>query len=571
MGVAAMSIGIILYLFAGKERDPFISPGPLSSAHGSLSSDCQRCHSAAGTLSTEWLKTAADSHRDLTDSRLCLDCHQLGKMAFSPHDQQPASLRPITKRLQGLARSESPMLLRLASRIPPIRESASNKIACAGCHQEHRGVAHSIKQMGVQRCQSCHVNQFRSLAQGHPEFSRYPYPRRTRIAFDHVSHKSVHFLKNKSNFACLSCHQPDDAGRYMNVRSFKASCADCHMKDILGTTMTEPTIAFFRLPSIDTDNIKSIGRWPVDPSDESPVTSFMEFLLPPVKTFALPEDISDLEDADERAKAGAYRYVWSIKRLLATLAGDPKGRAKLLGSILKQTPYDGDVELLFPEMQVEAVRGAAHRWLPELKKALGHHDANKQVKRHEEEEADSKEAMTIKRAGWYINGDDFSIRYRATRHFDHFIQRWLQEMGRLSGASPAARKLFNALRENDKRCSKCHSVDLAQDSSLRINWTGARPSTKHRRFTKYAHAPHFSLPELRTCTSCHVLRPTSTSSKSDRSSTNEMKYTGSFRDITRSQCAGCHKAGGADDTCTICHNYHVGQSVGPFRKNRGRR
>jgi hypothetical protein len=33
-----------------------------------------------------------------------------------------------------------------------------------------------------------------------------------------------------------------------------------------------------------------------------------------------------------------------------------------------------------------------------------------------------------------------------------------------------------------------------------------------------------------------------------------------FAAMSRGQCAACHRPGAADDGCTQCHNYHVGQA-----------
>ena len=79
----------------------------------------------------------------------------------------------------------APLVLAAAKTLGP---GGPTDLACAACHTEHQGRDFDLKRMGDQQCQACHQAQFASFASGHPEFTGYPYVRRTRMQFDHVSH-----------------------------------------------------------------------------------------------------------------------------------------------------------------------------------------------------------------------------------------------------------------------------------------------------------------------------------------------------------------------------------------------
>ena len=47
-------------------------------------------------------------------------------------------------------------------------------------------------------CQTCHQQRYESFAGDHPDFGIWPYERRTRIAFNHASHRDKHFVEKKT-------------------------------------------------------------------------------------------------------------------------------------------------------------------------------------------------------------------------------------------------------------------------------------------------------------------------------------------------------------------------------------
>ncbi|MDX1402033.1 MAG: hypothetical protein R3245_08930 [Kiloniellales bacterium] len=112
----------------------------------------------------------------------------------------------------------------------------------------------------------------------------------------------------------------------MEVASFNAMCADCHIGDIDGSARaTGPKgVAFLSVPGLDMESLDdrgaSIGEWPE--LSEAEVPRFMWMLL--AADDALTEDLTlirsvdllDLTDASDEEIAAVERFAWGIKALL---------------------------------------------------------------------------------------------------------------------------------------------------------------------------------------------------------------------------------------------------------------
>ena len=91
----SITAGPLLVLLASPDlRSVFVSPGKLSHAHSSLavgdealSKTCERCHSSGESFLSGWLTTDLSTSTETTQSRLCLQCHNLGNAdsALSAH------------------------------------------------------------------------------------------------------------------------------------------------------------------------------------------------------------------------------------------------------------------------------------------------------------------------------------------------------------------------------------------------------------------------------------------------------------------------------------------------------
>ena len=162
--------------------------------------------------------------------------------------------------------------------------------------------------------------------------------------------------------------------------------------------------------------------------------------------------------------------------------------------------------------------------------------------------------------GWYR--DFFALLYRPGGHAEPFLREWLDLAGHAAGADrPGARALFEQLGKADApgKCTKCHSVDADESGALRVNWRGRSPHPGRQEFTRFAHAPHFTLLTDDTgCVTCHALDRDAEfmASFDDR---DPATYQSNFTPIDRSTCAGCHVEEQAGNACTQCHEYHVGQ------------
>jgi hypothetical protein len=94
---------------------------------------------------------------------------------------------------------------------------------------------------------------------------------------------------------------------------------------------------------------------------------------------------------------------------------------------------------------------------------------------------------------------------------------------------------------------------------LTINWRANDRSNAPRPFTKFAHRPHLLLPSLADCTACHAIDGKIDTTKS-YADWNPRAFVSEFRPLAKQDCATCHTAKAAGDSCQKCHNYHVGQA-----------
>lgn len=171
--------------------------------------------------------------------------------------------------------------------------------------------------------------------------------------------------------------------------------------------------------------------------------------------------------------------------------------------------------------------------------------------------------------GWYRQ--DYSILYKPTGHADDLVRAWLDYSGRLSSKdedSPAT-SVFKLLTSRDAqgKCTKCHSVDAGIGESRKVNWTSLTSAMRARRFTRFAHEPHFGLFPKKGCLACHE--------------TNEVKgfretykgfdpktFLSSFKRVEKKICAACHGNNLARSDCLLCHKYHVNEVTSPITATR---
>ncbi len=371
--VVALTIGALLLLFSTAFRREWMNPGELTNAHATSAAKCSDCHSV--DLKNH-ASIAGFEKRALADSALCLNCHSLGDHPLNPHGVVPASLAALDQKLQrNPGSAKGPVLLQVSRSVSGL-DAHSGEMACSTCHQEHHGRTFDLKRLSNAQCQTCHSVQFASFENGHPQFSDYPYRRRTQIFFDHNSHLQKHFaeMKEKAPGSCQVCHAPDPSGRFMQVKNFEVTCAGCHGSQIRGEGMTTKGIAFFTVPGLDIETLVakgiSIGQWPK--FADGKITPFMELLLnrEPITRKAWQElqgiDLLDLSKAGSGQIAAAEQLAWGVKSLLFNLIVE--GQGYLLEQIKSQMARTDQPALagLAGEISPAVLLAAQKDWMPDL-------------------------------------------------------------------------------------------------------------------------------------------------------------------------------------------------------------
>ncbi len=385
--VAALTFGLLLILMAGG-GPAFIDPGPLTFQHGKIQ-NCAGCHSAFDKGPTSWVHAAFADEAIVADSKRCLACHDLGSDSLRPHALSPARIEALRRTVNLPSFGSWAMLASSASLALGRPHEDGSALGCMTCHQEHQGHAADLSAMSGAQCQVCHSFQFSSLSDGHPEFTGYPFKRRTRIRFDHASHIGKHFRDKAVQAAapkeCKTCHTPAAGGRLMLVNGFEDSCAACHGGQVRGVgRATAKGLGVFNVPGLDVITLEErgadIGGWPEDADEE--LTPFMDFLLagddryPAIRKTLAGLDLLDLADASDAQVAAAGDLAWRVKELLSDVAtdGGPALKARLekaLGRRLSSPDMAGLAGLL----PVDAVRAAQAYWFPDLYRDVAQHRA----------------------------------------------------------------------------------------------------------------------------------------------------------------------------------------------------
>ena len=527
-------------------------PGPLSSSHAALGDDCGACHVLSDNATQGLLHGLRTTEVDLEQSQQCLTCHEFGEHALAPHNWSAGELAEA---------NGSPGALGMPS-------GMENGLACATCHQEHRGAEHRISRLANDRCQACHAESFEGF-EDHPPFSEYP-PRTGSIVFDHVSHVLRHFPQEESNGSsaapnsCNTCHSVGSGGQRMLLRDYEASCAACHAEDITGQVQAEGLgIDFLTLPALDTYTLEeqgiAIGYWPADSMiTETPVTPFVTLLLSAdaahARDLGALEDVDllDLSEADEETLASVGRLAWGIKQLYGEIASGGHGavlkRLAVLDGETSSTRMASELLQLFPE---DVVRSSLELWLPNLANELEQHAAGVEVATSstppEEEpslEEDERRESWVGTGGWYASELSFAIRYRPGDHADPFLRSWI-DLTHPNRAAAPFRELFESLSGDGSvgRCFKCHEAGRG-DASKPIEWSSTLGKNDFGRLDRFSHEPHMPSKADNSCAACHDLAE-------------ESQASSSFVPMDVATCTQCHMdERGASSDCLTCHAYH---------------
>ncbi|MCA9194660.1 MAG: hypothetical protein KDB03_22975 [Planctomycetales bacterium] len=183
--------------------------------------------------------------------------------------------------------------------------------------------------------------------------------------------------------------------------------------------------------------------------------------------------------------------------------------------------------------------------------------------------------------GWYLDDELLAVRVMSRGHADSFLAAW-NEIAQITLNSDQAKTTDSAhLRLfTPGNCTECHLIPdesnygkpeyHSQESAIWSSWKSSYRATTSRPFTKFNHSPHLTLPLLKNCQHCHELSasPSKTLAESvnlvaDKSPSNSNsvahEYLATeFVHMRRDQCTVCHSNASLNDSCTECHNYHVG-------------
>lgn len=178
--------------------------------------------------------------------------------------------------------------------------------------------------------------------------------------------------------------------------------------------------------------------------------------------------------------------------------------------------------------------------------------------------------------GFYLDSTLLTLTYMPQGHADPLLSSWNEFVHHLADAGSPLQANLQALTPGG--CVECHILQSNEplagkpNVSQSLKWQSIVRNNSISRFTKFDHTPHLTLPTLTDCTYCHQFNPKQRQTVTrgtllvDRQAeTNKPGYEldkqqlrEEFTSMRISQCAACHRPGGANDGCTQCHNYHVG-------------
>ena len=191
--------------------------------------------------------------------------------------------------------------------------------------------------------------------------------------------------------------------------------------------------------------------------------------------------------------------------------------------------------------------------------------------------------------GWMIDRQRMAIVYVPRGHADEWLSRWIELEEMKSSGNRSNNGIGQQHRiEFAKQCRQCHDLKPSNQSNETLyhaNWTvsfrnanqsllsqellvagdasnkcwkSKRRAANVRQFTKFDHTPHLALPKISDCRSCHVLESKPTFVAQDNDPIGMDPPLGEFAPMKKDQCASCHQPNAAGQSCTQCHNYHVG-------------
>ncbi len=211
---------------------------------------------------------------------------------------------------------------------------------------------------------------------------------------------------------------------------------------------------------------------------------------------------------------------------------------------------------------------------------------------------DTKAWDQLSYGGWMIDRQRMAVVYVPKGHADPWLSRWIElekiktpklesvtASGFMGQQCKSCHLLEDFLRESTKRSMHAESKsngknwqvafqqvnasktvgehlrsenmrDLFESLQGSQCWRSERRAANASPITKFDHTPHLSLPSINDCRSCHLL----TGSDSIIGTERDKGHANEFMLMQKAQCSSCHTANAAGESCTQCHNYHVGNA-----------
>ncbi len=211
--------------------DALWSPGPLSSAHQSLTNRCDACH----TVAFESVKDAA-----------CVKCHNAAQTGAHARD-------------------------------PVFQAAVTSGARCSECHRDHQGEASAARVDGT-LCVGCHrdlggrfpastLPRITDFATNHPELSptiegievssalKAPAREPSGLRFSHKAHlvEALRSPAGQRTLTCAQCHRPDVRRGFEPIRMTE-HCSECHGLEF------EPAITSRRAPHAKPEEVLTMLR-----------------------------------------------------------------------------------------------------------------------------------------------------------------------------------------------------------------------------------------------------------------------------------------------------------------------
>ncbi|MBC7853108.1 MAG: cytochrome c3 family protein, partial [Pirellulaceae bacterium] len=518
MACTVLSLAALLVMLSRACWTEAFAPGALTLKHAqilsknSTSNRCAACHEAGDKSVGDWaLHMVGAGSLQTPQSALCLKCHEKGldsAHALLPHGVSRERLAKHTLEVAGEGGESSSKSWTSVVSIP---ENEQGEIGCAACHREHHGKEQDLATMSNQQCQACHAKTFHSFASGHPEFTQWPFEKRSPIAFDHAGHNAKHFPAGKQAFRCETCHV-DGARRDVKLLAgFQTACASCHEPKIKQSG--EQGFQLFALPGMNVEALAaaghSIGEWPEGISNDfdGVIPPAMALLLSADEQTAkalakIPQgDLSAVDATNKEQLSAAAEVALGSKRLLHEFATE--GEAAFTRKMNLNTP---EASQLWAHLPPDVLRAAQTAWLPKLAEEMallreGHplpphraasfpsaviQEPKSAVTQPTEGDDDllggaaepkPPEALTRSSSqptpngsspGWQRSDASYSIAWRPSGHADPLLKAWIELslIGIIKASfATTALRAFHTKPTSIGYCAPCHNFDRHDSSA----------------------------------------------------------------------------------------------------------